>query len=307
MHNFAPVLIPTLNRYKHFKRCVESLAECTHAEKTDLYIALDYPLNESHWDGYKKIANYVNEIKGFKAVVIIKRDKNYGAIKNVKEARKEIFKKYDRIIVLEDDNEFSPNFLDYINKGLEVYKNRDDILSICGYNFPIQIPNGYNKDIYLWTGVSGWGYGTWKNKWEQIDWSISEIKTFIRKRKNVRRLNNIADHLYYSLKRIIETGNITGDTFLSYYNLANKMYTVYPCISRVRNTGHDGTGVHCGIDNRFVNQKIYEGLDEVILPANLGIDSDIYQIIREYFKISYTAKIKRILKTIIRNLRTHGK
>ena len=37
MNNFAPVLIPTLCRYDHLKRCIESLSACTHAEKTDLY------------------------------------------------------------------------------------------------------------------------------------------------------------------------------------------------------------------------------------------------------------------------------
>ena len=40
---FAPVLIPTLNRYEHFKRCLESLERCTWAEKTDVYVALDFP------------------------------------------------------------------------------------------------------------------------------------------------------------------------------------------------------------------------------------------------------------------------
>ena len=46
--NYTPILIPTLNRYNHLKRCVESLAKCTHADKTDLYIALDYPLKEEN-------------------------------------------------------------------------------------------------------------------------------------------------------------------------------------------------------------------------------------------------------------------
>lgn len=39
---YYPVLIPTLNRFQHFKECVESLAVCTHADKTELLIGLDY-------------------------------------------------------------------------------------------------------------------------------------------------------------------------------------------------------------------------------------------------------------------------
>lgn len=41
--HYAPVIIPTLNRYVHLKRCVDSLAKCTHAPDTELIIGLDYP------------------------------------------------------------------------------------------------------------------------------------------------------------------------------------------------------------------------------------------------------------------------
>ena len=55
---YAPVLIPTLCRYEHFKRCIESLSACTGAEHTDVYIGLDYPAKESHRAGYEQIKNF---------------------------------------------------------------------------------------------------------------------------------------------------------------------------------------------------------------------------------------------------------
>ena len=33
---YAPIVIPTLNRYEHFKRCLESIERCTGAEYTDV-------------------------------------------------------------------------------------------------------------------------------------------------------------------------------------------------------------------------------------------------------------------------------
>lgn len=33
-----------------------------------------------------------------------------------------IFEKYESWILSEDDNLFSPNFLDYVNQNLEIYK-----------------------------------------------------------------------------------------------------------------------------------------------------------------------------------------
>jgi len=52
---FAPVLITTMNRYKHLKRCLDSLSKNIHASKTQLYIALDAPASEGHKKGYADI------------------------------------------------------------------------------------------------------------------------------------------------------------------------------------------------------------------------------------------------------------
>lgn len=52
--DYTPIMIPTLCRYEHFRRCLESLQRRTHANETDVYVGLDYPAKESHWDGYKK-------------------------------------------------------------------------------------------------------------------------------------------------------------------------------------------------------------------------------------------------------------
>ena len=81
-NKYAPVLIPTLNRYDHFSKCIESLAQCVDSDKTDLFIALDYPTKESHWEGYKKIEKICSQISGFKSVNILKRETNLGAISN---------------------------------------------------------------------------------------------------------------------------------------------------------------------------------------------------------------------------------
>lgn len=52
---YAPVLIPTLCRSDHFIRCLESLKKNTWAKYTEVYIAVDYPAKESHWDGYSSL------------------------------------------------------------------------------------------------------------------------------------------------------------------------------------------------------------------------------------------------------------
>ena len=61
---YAPIIIPTLNRIEHLTRCIESLRKNRLADKTDLYIALDYPPSQKYEEGYEKVKAYLeNGIK----------------------------------------------------------------------------------------------------------------------------------------------------------------------------------------------------------------------------------------------------
>lgn len=298
MHDFAPVFIITLNRYTHFKRCVESLAECTHAEKTDLYIALDYPLNDSHWDGYKKNANYVEEIKGFKNVVIIRRTENFGIAKNYYEAEKALFKKYDRYIFSEDDNEFSPNFLDYMNKGLNKFEEDENIMAVSGYCHPIKIPINYSGNYYLQRRFTTWGYGTWKKKWKTFYYSTEDLIHFTKKWSNAIKLYKRSQRHFKSVLSAIKDGrNFYGDMATGFFMAMNEnVCFINPTISKVRNHGHDGTGEHC----RNKKNDIYQ-MQEIDKESEFNYDDNIqndYLIqteLTKFFGLSLKGKIKALI------------
>lgn len=144
---YAPVAIPTLCRFEHFKACIESLSRCTWAEHTEVFVGLDYPAKESHWEGYRKINDYLDHAgdMGFKKLHVIKRDPNYGLdyvkrdpnqIGNTAALVKEIAQSFSCYIYSEDDNVFSPNFLEYIDKGLEKFKDDDKVVAVVGYCHP---------------------------------------------------------------------------------------------------------------------------------------------------------------------------
>ena len=77
---YAPVLIPTLNRYEHLRQCLESLSKCTLAEETEVYIALDYPPSDKYVEGWQKTRGYLYSIgnMNFKKIHLIERTENYG-------------------------------------------------------------------------------------------------------------------------------------------------------------------------------------------------------------------------------------
>jgi len=308
MNIYAPVLIITLNRYEHFKRCVESLSACTDADKTDLYIAFDYPANENHWEGYWRIEDYLTKIQGFKSVIIFKRSENFGPVKNHLEAQSKIFETYDRIILSEDDNEFSPNFLDFVNKGLNKYKDNSSIFSVSGYNYPLKIPQNYNSNIYIWCGFSAWGVGLWRDKWQKIDWNVysalQEVRIFLKNYKQVYKLNKIANHYVPALILMLKNNVFHGDGYICLYQFQNNMNSIFPTISRVRNMGHDGSGVNCKIVNYdiYKEQKIYMDSKSYSLHSEIMQNKSINNILRLFFKNSIKSQAKSFIKLLLINL-----
>jgi hypothetical protein len=301
---YAPILVATLNRYQHFKRCIESLANCPEAKSSDLYIALDYPPSEKYCEGYNEIVAFLESgIVGFKSVNVLKRKRNLGGRRNFAEARREIFREYDRVIISEDDNEFSRDFLNFINSGLELYKDRKDIFTICGYIYPLRLDTT-GKDAFLHPIFSGWGFGIWREKFKDIKFDVDEAGRSLKNSKIRKKIKH--RFLIKALEQIVKTGNITGDTLICLHQYKNNLYSVYPTNSRVRNHGHDGTGVNCVTDTHnsiYSNQEIVTNYKDVLNNKNLEVDPKMIRSIDRYFKYrsfnfyinNPAALIKRIL------------
>jgi len=243
----VPIIIPTLNRYQHLKRCIASLQNCKLSEKAEVIIALDYPSNESQWDGYKKIGEYLEQVKGFAALEVIKRDHNFGAQRNYLELVSYVNSRYDGYVYIEDDCEFSPNFLDYINKGLEKFKDDPRIIAICGDGGTFKKPGDYTANYIYRKGFSAWGYGTWNNRLDKVDYDVADMRDFVADPELRKRLKYYYErHYYTTLTHIYHDTAIWGDGAIVLDMIKNDTYCVYPTVSKVRNHGHDGSGEHGG-------------------------------------------------------------
>ena len=84
---YAPIIVVTLNRNEHLKRCIHSLAMNTGAENTDIYISVDFPPAEKYIDGYRRVKEYLSsttDLKKFKNAYIFYQEKNLGPGKNIR-------------------------------------------------------------------------------------------------------------------------------------------------------------------------------------------------------------------------------
>ena len=291
---YAPVLIPTLNRYQHFKECIESLSRCTWANKTDVYVAVDYPPNKKYWDGYNEIKDFLDNCGnlGFKSLHIKYRETNYFfTIGNIEALIDEVLKSYDRFILSEDDNVFSPNFLVYMNKGLEKFEADPSVLAINGYRHFYPVIFGDNTFFRQNVDFSAWGYGMWKNRYlERIN---NITPQYYRGMLSVRHLYNVVNNgnnrAINFLELCRETKPRRDDNALSVLMAIENMDVIMPRKSLVRNMGWDNSGEHCSSENtelaqKHSNQEISDDVDFEFVGSGFEYYNDNKKI---YVKHSY--------------------
>lgn len=273
--NCIPVIIPTLNRVEHLKRCIGSLQKCVLADKTEIYISVDYPPSEKYVDGWMKIKQFLqNGVDGFKRVNVFYQEDNLGAHDNFVYLTNKVSTKYDVWISSEDDNEFSPNYLTYINQAVEYMKSDDSIYSVCGHlSFSDQkvldaiSADGYN--CFRIQTLDAWGHAYLAERRERFREEIcfDYLKNILLDKTKRNKLKKQSRDLYRycvfgmlgkidSMLSKDKSEIVTMDITAGIYMIMNDMYQIQPVISKVRNWGNDGSGIHCGIDASIQKQTI---------------------------------------------------
>ncbi|MBQ9102616.1 MAG: glycosyltransferase family 2 protein [Treponema sp.] len=250
---YYPIIIPTLNRYEKLKACIDSLAQCEEAKYTELVIGLDYPPADKYIDGWKKISEYIETIKGFAKITCIRQSENIGAIKNSQLLEHYALEKYDAYIYSEDDNVFSPYFLRFINEGLDKYKEDNSVMAVCGYSYPIDWKT--EKDCVLQHQYfSAWGCGCWKTK-EKLFMNEINDNYFLRNfcRKGIKTLLNESPSNFIGFMNYAFYNEIPNyDISRSFYILLNNLNVLMPRKTLVTNDGWDGSGENC-IEKSYID------------------------------------------------------
>lgn len=253
----APVIIATLNRSQHFIRLIESLKLNTWAKYTDIYIGLDYPPSETYVDGYNHICAYLSgDFPEFASFNVIKREVNVGSISNFALLRDYVLNRYDRFIRTDDDAEFSPNFLEYMNKCLDLYENDENVIAVSGYSYPINWRVSKGATVLRQNFIAPmWGTGFWRSKYSNIIFEIStnhylsRMASSIILNGGVIRMSDICRNEFVDLclspNSETTLSSYVSDISLRMYLAAKQKYVIIPAQSKVRNWGFDGSGEFC--------------------------------------------------------------
>lgn len=271
---YSPVLIPTLCRYDHFRQCIESLSACTWADKTEVYVGLDYPAKESHREGYEKIKRYLQSQgdMGFKKLHVFVRPFNYGITAtpkhptNVGDLVDRVRKEYDSYILAEDDITFARVFLVYMDTCLEKYKDDQNVFMVCGYSYPVHWDKSESATVIRQQfNASMWGAGLWTKK--EIDFQnnglggrmLKRIPEFIRERRFLKMIDvSLIEYMTAACRQwLYEDKMFQGATDICRraWLAVDDKYAITPVVSKTRNMGFDGSGAYCQDIDSDINGK----------------------------------------------------
>ncbi|HFN5910489.1 TPA: hypothetical protein ACHGG4_004530 [Escherichia coli] len=295
-NSYAPVILFVYARYDHTKKTIEALVDNYHAAETDLIIYSDFCSHEKDKENVEKVRAYIRTISGFKSVTIIERLSNYGLAKNIIEGVTEVCKRYDRVIVLEDDLITSRYFLKYMNHALRRYELNLDVWHVSGWTYPIKLNSDDNS--FLWRVMNCWGWATWSNRWQYFEkepsliiseWDAKRIKAF----------NLDGYHDFFEQILMNHEGKKNTWAIFWYATIfKNHGLCLNPIKTHVKNIGHDGSGQNCGIKDIYKSQLAQSYSDS--FPDIIVENEQAVEKIKFFFK-KQEPSVFRLIARSVRN------
>lgn len=291
----APIIIFAFNRPKSLQRTIQSLLQNIESKDSDLFIFVDGARSNKLGEEakVKAVQEYVKNIEGFKSLHYSFSEKNKGLGNSIITGVSQIINQYGRAIVLEDDLIFAKNFLSFMNQSLDKYEKEEKVFSICGYSNKVKIPNGYEYDSYFCTRSSSWGWGTWANRWNSVNW---ELKEWDRYSKMAKAFNKWGGSDCFKMLDDWKHGrNHSWAIRFCFSQFMQEKLSLFPIVSKVKNNGFDGEGTNCKKWSRFKYEFDYYGNKVFRYPLSIQLNIKLFKsamkynsvLIRIYSRIMY--------------------
>jgi hypothetical protein len=245
----APVVVFAYARRHHLQRTIDSLRANPEAPSTELHVYCDGPRTPQDRDKIEAVRDYVRSIDGFASVRHVFQDDNLGLARSIVGGVTELLGQHDRIIVVEDDLLLSPHFLGYMNDALECYRHDEQVASVHGYCYPIDVPLG---DTFFLRGADCWGWATWARAWRHFNVDGRFLLQQLRERRLTRVFDLDGSHAFTAMLEDQVAGR--NDSWAIRWHAScflAEMLTLYPGRTLVENIGNDASGTHCSNTDAF--------------------------------------------------------
>lgn len=304
--NNPPILLVTFNRPEHTKRTIGAL----RVQKPPLvYVFQDGPRAGNAID--KENCSLVRSVieRGVDwpcELYTVFSETNRGCRDAIIYAITEVLKLHESVIVVEDDIITSPAFYAYMCKALEYYKDRKTVFSISGHSHSpskFEVPADYDYDVFASPRLFNWGWGTWRDRWEQTDWTFSYYEEFMKHPYEKKAFCRGGDDLLPMLVDERKGRSSAWDIQFAFAHFANHAVSIVPCVSYTYNIGMDGSGTHCHSEASGDGKEALNQNDNPKFLDNLYFDSRIINQLCSVFASKKRAAWQKAVNFIARKLK----
>lgn len=267
---YAPILLFCYKRLDTLIQTVEALQKNFIAMESDLVIFSDAAKGQTDLDQVNSVRMYIAQISGFKSVTVSYASTNKGLANSIIDGVTSALQFYDAVIVVEDDLVTTPNFLNFMNQALLKYKNELTVNAISGFTFDM------NKDFkscaYFLNRPWPWTWATWRNRWQNIDWSVSDYNLFSIDTQCKKEFAKLGSDVNSMLRKQMAGKLDSWAIRWTYHQFRTKSLCLYPPVSMVKNIGFGELATHTkGSSRRYDSPLVFDYSTEFKFPNRVEV------------------------------------
>ncbi|MDY0203975.1 MAG: hypothetical protein RBR49_07610 [Desulfovibrio desulfuricans] len=303
-HELAPIAVFAFNRPDHLGRTLEALAANNLAAESDVTIFCDGPRHKDERELTDAVRSVAKSAQGFASICVVERPRNLGCANSVIDGLKQMFARSEGVIIIEDDILTSAYTLSYLNSALSHFKEQKNIFSISAWAPPkslFQQSNDDTTNIYFVPRFHCWGWASWRDRFEQIDWDVTDYAKF-NASPYLRRLYaqqglDLPAMLDMQMSGKLNTWDIRAD----FSRFMRGMVSVNPRHSYTTNIGM-GSGTHTTQTTSVYDNDLSLAIQHLNLDAENIYDYDLF---REYASLhvhreNFWVNLKRQIKSMVK-------
>jgi Glycosyl transferase family 2 len=297
--DLAPIVLFVYNRPDHTRRTLAALAANPLAVESDLIVYADGPKKPEHQASVDAAREVVRSARGFKSVEIVERQANLGLANSIISGVTEVCSARGRVIVVEDDLIVAPEFLAFLNAGLDRYRSEQSVLEISGYGYPAHDQS--TPQTFFLPMVSCWGWATWSRAWAAFDPKMSALSQLDDDPGARRRFNVDDTYDYYGMACQQRQGKIDSWGIRWQLSLfAHDGLVLYPRNSLVYNAGVDASGTHGSGQTAFQRKLEGQSFDAGALtwPKAVATDELAMGQVKQLFRANRPGILRRIIERL---------
>lgn len=232
-------------------QCTEKVLEAlerNHIEK--LYVfqdGLGEQTDKAAWEQNERVIQKIDWCK----VIYEKKEHKSGSLdEQIIHGINKVLQEKEEIIVIEDDCVISDDCIDFFYRCFETYRDNKKIISIDAYLEPITVPAAYKLPVIASGATASWGWGTWKDRWEEFQRDYDIIKQIGKSMNAYKGFQTFG----YPIKKILTECWLLGtwDLWWSINVLVKEGISIRPTYNKVYNIGFEHPGTHTAGESPWV-------------------------------------------------------